>query len=118
MVLGLKSGDFGLSIFLQATISCFCQCNHIPFEVVDVGINRAEAVGRDYKVRRGTQDFLQEPAVSIWPLFAGRWSAARSIAFPLCWMDSPQLLLLPAQYRSMQVSLRWLSLRICPGNRA
>ena len=48
----------------KATISCFCQCNHIPFEVVDVGINRDEAVGRDYKVRRGTQDFLQEPAMT------------------------------------------------------
>lgn len=48
----------------KATISCFCQCNHIPWQVVDVGINRVESVGLDRKVRRGTRNFLQEPAMT------------------------------------------------------
>lgn len=47
-----------------AAISCFCRCNHIPYEVVDVGIDSADAVGVDCKVRRGTRDFSVEPAMS------------------------------------------------------
>ena len=47
-----------------AAISCFCRCNHIPYEVVDVGIDSADAVGIDCKVARGTRDFTAEPAMT------------------------------------------------------
>lgn len=47
-----------------AAISSFCQCNHIQYKVVDVGIDSADAVGIDYKAARGSRDFLVEPAMT------------------------------------------------------
>lgn len=48
-----------------ATISCFCRYNHIPYKVVDVGINNEHSVGYNFKVAKGTKNFLKEPAMSI-----------------------------------------------------
>ena len=48
----------------KATISRFCQTNAIPYQVVDVGIDSKKAVGLDYKVARGTANFLEEPAMT------------------------------------------------------
>lgn len=47
-----------------SAVTCFCRCNDIPWEVVDVGINSVDAVGLDYKIARGTKDFAKEPAMS------------------------------------------------------
>ena len=47
-----------------STINCFCQVNDVPCTVVDVGINREESAGINCKVRRGTRDFLVEPAMT------------------------------------------------------
>lgn len=48
----------------HATISCFCAINQIPYSVIDVGINHANAVGIDCKVGRGTKNFLKEEAMN------------------------------------------------------
>lgn len=40
-----------------SAVTCFCRCNQIPWEVVDVGIDSPDAVGLDYKIARGTKDF-------------------------------------------------------------
>jgi nicotinate-nucleotide--dimethylbenzimidazole phosphoribosyltransferase len=48
----------------RATISCFCQCNNIPYKVVDVGIRNKNSVGINRKAAYGTRDFLREPAMS------------------------------------------------------
>jgi len=48
----------------QATISCFCQANQIPFEVVDIGINSTEKSGLDYKVALGTKNFMKAEAMT------------------------------------------------------
>ena len=47
-----------------AAVSCFCDYNGIPYEVVDVGIDSEDAVGLDYKIRRRTRDFAVEPAMT------------------------------------------------------
>lgn len=47
-----------------ATISCFCKYNHIPYKVIDVGINSKKSVGYDFKVAKGTKNFLKEPAMT------------------------------------------------------
>ncbi len=47
-----------------SAVTCFCRCNHIPYEVVDVGIDSADAVGIDRKIARGTADFSQQPAMT------------------------------------------------------
>ncbi len=48
----------------RAAVSCFCRCNNISYKVADVGINSIKAVGCDYKVAKGTKNFLKEPAMS------------------------------------------------------
>lgn len=48
----------------NATISCFCRYNNIPYKVVDMGINSAESVGYNYKIAKGTKNFLKEPAMT------------------------------------------------------
>lgn len=48
----------------KAAISCFCQSQHVPYSVVDVGINNELAVGIDRKVAKGTQNFLKQPAMT------------------------------------------------------
>ena len=48
----------------RATISSFCNYNHIPYVLVDVGIDSAEPIGINHKVARGTKNFLQEEAMS------------------------------------------------------
>lgn len=48
----------------RATISCFCQINQIPFEVVDIGINSIEESGLDCKVAFGTKNFIKEEAMT------------------------------------------------------
>ena len=58
--------------YMQAThmvegtsaVTCFCKANHIPYEVVDVGIDSDDAVGLDYKIACGTADFSKEPAMT------------------------------------------------------
>lgn len=47
-----------------AAISCFCDYNRIPYEVVDVGIDSPDAVGLNYKIRQGTRNFSVEPATT------------------------------------------------------
>lgn len=47
-----------------ATVSCFCKYNHIPYKVIDVGINSDKSVGYDFKVAKGTKNFLEEPAMT------------------------------------------------------
>lgn len=47
-----------------AAISCFCRSQDVPYTVVDVGINSEDAVGLNRKVARGTQNFLENPAMT------------------------------------------------------
>lgn len=47
-----------------SAVTCFCRSQEIPYEVVDVGIDSADAVGIDCKIARGTRDFSKEPAMS------------------------------------------------------
>lgn len=47
-----------------SAVTCFCRCNGIPYEVVDVGIDSDDGVGIDRKIRRGTRDFAVEPAMT------------------------------------------------------
>ena len=47
-----------------SAVTCFCRCNHIPYEVVDVGINSDDAVGIDRKIAKGTADFSKQPAMT------------------------------------------------------
>lgn len=47
-----------------SAVTCFCRCNHIPYEVVDVGIDSDDAVGIDRKIARGTADFTKQPAMT------------------------------------------------------
>lgn len=47
-----------------SAVTCFCRCNGIPYEVVDVGIDSADAVGLDRKIARGTKNFALEPAMT------------------------------------------------------
>lgn len=48
----------------RAAISCFCKVQQVPLSVVDVGIRSDEAVGIDRKVAKGTENFLESPAMS------------------------------------------------------
>lgn len=48
----------------RATINAFCRSFNIPCEVVDVGINAGEPVGRNLKAARGSRNFTKEPAMS------------------------------------------------------
>ncbi|WP_425060112.1 Nicotinate-nucleotide--dimethylbenzimidazole phosphoribosyltransferase [Sporomusa carbonis] len=48
----------------RATISCFCKANHIPYSVIDVGINNKQTVGINRRVAFGTKNFLKEEAMS------------------------------------------------------
>ncbi|MCH4179396.1 MAG: nicotinate-nucleotide--dimethylbenzimidazole phosphoribosyltransferase [Megasphaera sp.] len=47
-----------------SAVTCFCQVNAVPWEVVDVGIDSADAVGIDRKIARGTKNFMIEPAMT------------------------------------------------------
>ena len=47
-----------------SAVTCFCRCNGIPYEVVDVGIDSEDAVGVDRKIARGTADFSVQPAMT------------------------------------------------------
>ena len=47
-----------------ATISSFCAYGGIPYEVVDVGIRDEERIGIPRKIRKGTSNFLREPAMT------------------------------------------------------
>jgi nicotinate-nucleotide--dimethylbenzimidazole phosphoribosyltransferase len=48
----------------RATISCFCQANQIPYEVVDVGIHTDRKSGLDRKVALGTKNFMKDEAMT------------------------------------------------------
>lgn len=48
-----------------SAVTCFCRCNGIPYEVVDVGIDSPDSVGVHRKIARGTKDFAKEPAMSL-----------------------------------------------------
>lgn len=39
--------------------------SHIPYEIVDVGLNSHKAVGVDCKFQRGSANFLEEPAMTV-----------------------------------------------------
>jgi nicotinate-nucleotide--dimethylbenzimidazole phosphoribosyltransferase len=56
----------------RATISCFCQSNQIPFEVVDIGINSTKKSGLDCKVAFGTKNFMKAEAMTE-PEFQQAW---------------------------------------------
>lgn len=47
-----------------SAVTCFCRSQHIPYAVIDVGIDSEDAVGIDRKIARGTRDFAKEPAMS------------------------------------------------------
>ncbi|WP_301860115.1 nicotinate-nucleotide--dimethylbenzimidazole phosphoribosyltransferase [uncultured Megasphaera sp.] len=47
-----------------SAVTCFCRANGIPYEVVDVGIDSADAVGMDRKIARGTRNFAVEAAMT------------------------------------------------------
>lgn len=47
-----------------ATISCFCQYNNIPYNVIDIGVNDSRPSGLDYKVAFGTKNFMREEAMN------------------------------------------------------
>ena len=48
----------------RATISCFCQINQIPYEVIDIGINDSRQAGSNFKVAFGTKNFMKEAAMT------------------------------------------------------
>ena len=52
--------------------------NHIPYDVVDVGINSESPVGRDCKFQKGTDNFLEGPAMTE-EAFQFVWSAAETV---------------------------------------
>ena len=60
----------------RATISCFCQYNHIPFSVIDIGINHEGAAGIHQKVAFGTKNFTREEAMTEQE-FAKAWEIGR-----------------------------------------
>ena len=43
----------------------FCKFNHIPYEVVDVGIASEDGIGVDRKVSKGTKNILHAPAMTV-----------------------------------------------------
>ncbi len=47
-----------------ATVSCFCQINQIPYEVIDIGIRDKREAGINKKVAFGTKNFMKEEAMS------------------------------------------------------
>lgn len=62
----------------RATISCFCQYNHIPYCVIDLGINNEKVAGLDCRVARGTKNFLKSEAMTEEELQAA-WRAGSNI---------------------------------------
>lgn len=48
-----------------SAVTCFARFAHIPVEVVDVGIDSDAPIGRNCKARRGTRNFLHEPAMTM-----------------------------------------------------
>ncbi|MDF2635939.1 MAG: Nicotinate-nucleotide--dimethylbenzimidazole phosphoribosyltransferase [Pelosinus sp.] len=48
----------------RATISCFCQCNQIPYSVIDIGINSTLEAGINHKVAFGTKNFMKAEAMT------------------------------------------------------
>ena len=48
----------------RATISCFCQCNQIPYSVIDIGINDERTAGINRRVANGTRNFMKTEAMS------------------------------------------------------
>ena len=48
----------------RATISSFCQCQGVPYTVVDVGVNSVEPAGLNRKAACGTRNFTKEPAMN------------------------------------------------------
>lgn len=52
--------------------------NQIPYEVIDVGINSESSVGRDAKFQKGSDNFLEGPAMSQ-EAFDYVWQQARDV---------------------------------------
>ena len=52
-------------IYGKSAVVNYCIFNHIPYEVVDVGIACEHPVGVDCKVAEGTKNFTKEPAMTI-----------------------------------------------------
>lgn len=48
----------------RAAISCFCQVNHVPYAVIDIGIKHVKTAGIYRRVAPGTQNFVKAPAMS------------------------------------------------------
>jgi nicotinate-nucleotide--dimethylbenzimidazole phosphoribosyltransferase len=62
----------------RATISCFCQCNQIPYSVIDIGINSVLEAGINHKVAFGTKNFMKEEAMNQ-EEFDQAWSVGKDL---------------------------------------
>ncbi|WP_273419403.1 nicotinate-nucleotide--dimethylbenzimidazole phosphoribosyltransferase [Veillonella caviae] len=49
----------------KSAVANYCSFNHIPYEVVDVGIACDEGIGVNRKVRKGTHNILNESAMTL-----------------------------------------------------
>lgn len=47
-----------------AAIGCFCNFNHVPFSVIDIGINNKNSAGINRKVAFGTKNFMKAEAMT------------------------------------------------------
>ena len=63
----------------KAAVSCFCQCNGIPYELIDVGLAFQEIVGRNRKVRLGSRNFLKEPAMTRAEYAKAYWAGREAV---------------------------------------
>jgi len=66
----------------KATISCFCQCNQIPYSVIDIGINNAQEAGIHHKVAFGTKNFMKEEAMTQ-EEFDRAWAVGKEVVADL-----------------------------------
>ena len=48
----------------RAAISCFCQANHVPYSVIDIGINNTKTAGIYRRVAPGTRNFMKTEAMT------------------------------------------------------
>ncbi|MCM0757847.1 nicotinate-nucleotide--dimethylbenzimidazole phosphoribosyltransferase [Sporomusa sphaeroides DSM 2875] len=48
----------------RAAISCFCKANHVPYSVIDIGINNTKTAGIYRRVAPGTRNFMKTEAMT------------------------------------------------------
>lgn len=75
----------------RAAISCFCQCNQIPYGVVDIGINNTGALGINRKVAFGTRNFMREEAMSCRE-FEKAWQVGKEMVYNLVLQENYNML--------------------------